>query len=194
MVNIANAITLSRLPLLFVIVAFIYSEKPKYSSAALVIYVFAALTDWLDGFLARKLKITTSFGAYIDAVTDKIFMIGIYIALLEKEIVPHWTLFLTILILLREFLITALRAVAATRQTVISAESAGKFKTVVQMFSVFCLLAWNSLKKDFPDLLSEDDMNVLRYFGIFLYTIATVLTVTSGIKYLIKYNHVLVDL
>ena len=194
MVNIANAITLSRLPLLFLIVGFIYSEKPNYSSAALVVYVFAAFTDWLDGFLARRLKITTSFGAFIDATTDKILMIGLYIALLEKEIAPHWTLFLIILILLREFLITALRAVAATKQTVISAESAGKFKTVVQMFSVFCLLAWNSLRKDFPYLLSDDDMRILRYFGVFLYAIATLLTVTSGVKYLVKYSHVLVDL
>ena len=193
--NLANGITLSRLPLLFIIVGFLYARKMKHSATiATILFFFAAWTDWLDGFLARRMKQTSSLGAFADAVTDKIFMIGIFITMLLLHIVPHWTLFFIILILLREFLITALRAVAATKSIVIAAEKAGKLKTVIQMVSTMALLIWFTLKKDYPKLLDEDYMDVLHYIGIGLFVIATFMTATSGVQYIIKYRAVLADL
>ena len=192
--NIANAITLSRLPLLFIIVGFLYSEKKNSASIGFILFTFAAWTDWLDGFLARKYKITSSLGAFIDAVTDKIFMIGTFITMLLINIVPHWSLFLIILILLREFLITALRAVAATQQVVIKAESAGKFKTILQMSSTILLLLWFAIKKDFSSLLNDYYLKILYFIGIITFTIATIMTATSGVQYVFKYRHVLIGL
>jgi len=192
--NIANAITLSRIPLLFIIVGLLYSEKKYSGSIGFCLFVFAAYTDWLDGHLARKYKITSSLGAFIDATTDKIFMIGTFITMLLLNIVPHWTLFLIILILLREFIITALRAVAATQKVVIAAEAAGKAKTVIQMVSSIVLLLWYSITKDYPGLFNEDYLKVFRYFGLVLFIVATGMTASSGIQYLIKYRSVLVGL
>ncbi|EAX98237.1 CDP-diacylglycerol--glycerol-3-phosphate 3-phosphatidyltransferase protein, putative [Trichomonas vaginalis G3] len=194
MVNIANAITLSRIPMLFMIVGFLYSKKPYSATIATIIFFFGAWTDWLDGYLARKLHICSSLGAFVDAVTDKIFMIGIFITMLLLNIVPHWTLFLIILILLREFLITALRAVAATRSVVIAAEKAGKIKTVIQMVSSITLLVWFTFIKDYPDFLSTQITDGLHIFGIILFAIATFMTAFSGVKYIIDYRAVLVDL
>ena len=193
--NLANAITLSRLPLLFIIVGFLYAQKTKYSATiATILFFIGAWTDWLDGFLARRMKKTSSLGAFADAVTDKIFMIGIFITMLLLNIVPHWTLFFIILILLREFLITALRAVAATKSIVIAAEKAGKLKTVIQMVSTITLLCWFTLQKDYPDFLDDDFMDVLHKIGIVLFCIATFMTAMSGVKYIIEYRSVLVDL
>ncbi|EAY22223.1 CDP-diacylglycerol--glycerol-3-phosphate 3-phosphatidyltransferase protein, putative [Trichomonas vaginalis G3] len=194
MVNIANAITLSRIPMLFMIVAFLYSKKPYSATIATIIFFFGAWTDWLDGYLARKLHICSSLGAFVDAVTDKIFMIGLFITMLLLNIVPHWTLFFIILILLREFLITALRAVAATRSIVIAAEKAGKIKTVIQMISSITLLIWFTLIKDYPDLVSSKILDYLHKLGIALFAIATFMTAFSGVKYIIDYRQVLADI
>ena len=192
--NIANAVTLSRLPLLFVIVGLLYSRHPNTATYATIVFFFGAWTDWLDGFLARRMKKVSSLGAFADAVTDKIFMIGIFITMLLLNIVPHWTLFFIILILLREFLITALRAVAATKQIVIAAEKAGKLKTVIQMVSTMILLIWFTLNKDYPDLVTEQFLNYLHKIGVVLFSIATFMTASSGVQYIIKYRNVLADL
>lgn len=192
--NIANAVTLSRIPLLFIIVALLYSRLNYTSTIALILFAIGAFTDWLDGYLARKLKLTSSLGAFIDAVTDKIFMIGIFITMLLLHVVPHWTLFLIIMILLREFLITALRAVAATKSVVISAESAGKIKTVIQMISTILLLVWYTIKIDYPTFITGEKLESIHTIGVILFIIATFMTAFSGVKYIIKYSSVLVDL
>jgi CDP-diacylglycerol--glycerol-3-phosphate 3-phosphatidyltransferase len=192
--NIANALTLSRLPLLFIIVSLLYSRRSYTATAAFILFLFGAFTDWLDGFLARRLKIASTLGAFIDAVTDKIFMIGTFITMLLLDIVPHWTLFLIIMILLREFLITALRAVAATKNIIISAESSGKTKTVIQMVSTISLLIWFTLKKDFPGIVNDSQLEILHTVGVILFIIATFMTAFSGVNYIIKYSNVLVDL
>ena len=114
--------------------------------------------------------------------------------MLLLNIVPHWTLFFIILILLREFLITALRAVAATRSIVIAAEKAGKIKTVIQMISSITLLIWFTLIKDYPDLVSSKILDYLHKLGIALFAIATFMTAFSGVKYIIDYRQVLADI
>lgn len=192
--NIPNAITLSRIPMLFVIVGLLYTTKAHTATIAWILFAFSAFTDWLDGFLARKLKTTSPLGAFIDAVVDKIFMIGIFITMLYNRIIPHWTIVLITLIVLREFLITAFRSVAATKNIVIAAELGGKLKTIVQMVSTFILLGWYAFRQDHPGIFSDEEMNKIQMFGLALFTFSTVMTIYSGASYLIRYKSVLSDL
>lgn len=87
--NLANCITLSRIPLLFVVTFFVSFHFPGGASIGLIIFVLTSLTDWLDGHLARKDNITSTLGAFIDALIDNIFMVGFFVTMVALDILPH---------------------------------------------------------------------------------------------------------
>ena len=127
--NLPNLLTLSRIPILFGVVGFLYLPFLGASSLAFVLFIIGALTDWADGYYARKQGLVSNFGKLMDALTDKVFMVGLFISLLVIGILPEWTLPLLLLILSREFLITGLRLVAASEGVVLAAEKSVKHKT-----------------------------------------------------------------
>jgi phosphatidylglycerophosphate synthase len=88
MESIPNWITASRFPLLFVIVSLLYFHSRWGASLAVVTYGFASWTDWLDGFIARRWKITSTLGAFMDALVDKIFTLGVFMTMLVLDILP----------------------------------------------------------------------------------------------------------
>ena len=188
--NIPNIISLLRIPFLFICVILLYSRYKWSSSLALVFYMISAVSDWLDGYLARKYQLTSKIGAFTDALTDKIFMLGIMVTMLSQHILPEWSLFLVLTIFLREFLITGLRAIAATRDIVIPAQKEGKMKTVCQMISIGLILLCNAFRTDFITVIPENITRYVYFLGIFLFTYATYLTVTSGIIYLKRFSQV----
>ena len=98
--NLPNLLTLSRIPILFGVVGFLYLPFAWASSLALVLFIIGALTDWADGYYARKQGLVSNFGKLMDALTDKVFMVGLFISLLVIGILPEWTLPLLLLILL----------------------------------------------------------------------------------------------
>ena len=98
---------------------------------ALGLFLFAALTDWLDGWLARKFGQVSEFGKFMDALADKVLTLGMFTSLLALGALPIWTLFPILLILSRELLITGLRLVAAGKGKTLAAEKIGKIKTVI---------------------------------------------------------------
>ncbi|MDR0742331.1 MAG: CDP-diacylglycerol--glycerol-3-phosphate 3-phosphatidyltransferase, partial [Puniceicoccales bacterium] len=151
--NLANWITLSRIPLLFVVAFFVYFHFIGSATVGFALFVFTSWTDWLDGHLARKYKITSTLGAFIDALIDKIFMVGMFIMMLALNILPHWTLFFVLLIVGREFLVTGIRLVAAKQNVVLAASREGKVKTVLQIVSTGFLLLWNAILLDFNWLI-----------------------------------------
>ncbi|TVP80624.1 MAG: CDP-diacylglycerol--glycerol-3-phosphate 3-phosphatidyltransferase [Puniceicoccaceae bacterium] len=185
--NLPNLLTLSRIPILFCIVGFLYAPFTGASTLAFVFFVIGALTDWADGYYARKQGLVSNFGKLMDALTDKVFMVGLFIALLAASILPPWTLPLLLLILSREFLITGLRLVAASSGVVLAAEKSGKHKTVSQIVAAILLLLAVVVRQDFPELLPTVIGDSLHWGGLVFFVIATILTVSSGAQYLIKY-------
>ena len=191
--NLANCITLSRIPLLFLIVLFLYISFPGSATLAIITFIFCGITDWLDGYLARKYHITSTLGTFMDALMDKIFMIGIMVTLLTLKIFPSWTLFLVLLVIGREFLITALRLVAATQNIVIAAHRSGKVKTVIQIVATGFMILWYALYQDFSWLLRPQWVTWVYWVGIVLFLYSTYLCVESGIFYVKKYSNLLND-
>ncbi len=185
--NLANLLTLSRIPILFGIVALLYLPFAGASSLAFVLFVIGALTDWADGYVARKQGLVSNFGKLMDALTDKVFMVGLYIALLAVGILPGWALPLLLLILTREFLITGLRLVAASSGIVLAAEKSGKHKTVSQIVAAILLLLAAAVRVDFPELFPAWVGDTLSGFGLASFVVATLLTVSSGTLYMVKY-------
>jgi CDP-diacylglycerol--glycerol-3-phosphate 3-phosphatidyltransferase len=187
-VNLPNLLTLSRIPILFGVVGFLYLPFSGASSLAFLLFIIGALTDWADGYYARKQGLVSNFGKLMDALTDKVFMVGLFISLLVIDnILPKWTLPLLLLILSREFLITGLRLVAASDGVVLAAEKSGKHKTVSQMVAAILLLSAVAVRADFSELLPLIVGDVLHWGGLSFFVIATLLTVSSGAQYMVKY-------
>ncbi|MBL6919104.1 MAG: CDP-diacylglycerol--glycerol-3-phosphate 3-phosphatidyltransferase [Puniceicoccaceae bacterium] len=185
--NLPNLLTLSRIPILFGVVGFLYLPFSGASSLAFVLFIIGALTDWADGYYARKQGLVSNFGKLMDALTDKVFMVGLFISLLVIGILPEWTLPLLLLILSREFLITGLRLVAASDGVVLAAEKSGKHKTVSQMVAAILLLSAVAVRADFSERLPLIVGDVLHWGGLSFFVIATLLTVSSGAQYMVKY-------
>lgn len=185
--NIPNLVTLSRIPLMFLIAGFLYIPVTGMATVAFVLFIVAAWSDWLDGYLARCYGLVSDFGILMDALTDKILMVGMLIALLALSILPGWALFAVLLILSREFVITGLRLVAASKGKVLAAERGGKWKTVFQMTAVIVLLLWWAIVKDFGVDPGSGFATFLEWAGLVVFVVATVQTVLSGAQYLAKY-------
>ena len=185
--NLPNLLTLSRIPILFGIVGLLYLPFTGASTLAFVLFVVGALTDWADGYVARKQGLVSNFGKLMDALTDKVFMVGLFISLLALGVLPGWCLPLLLLILSREFLITGLRLVAASSGIVLAAEKSGKHKTVSQIVAAILLLLALAVHTDFSELLPLWVGGNLHLGGLIFFVIATILTVSSGTQYLVKY-------
>jgi CDP-diacylglycerol--glycerol-3-phosphate 3-phosphatidyltransferase len=170
-----------------------YFDFPGSASLSIILFIFSGTTDWLDGYLARKYKIISTLGTFMDALTDKIFMIGIMVTLLALRILPLWTLFLILLIIGREFLVTTLRLVAATKNVVISANMSGKVKTVLQIVATGVMIIWFALTRDFGRWLKPSYISWIYYGGFVLFLISTYLTISSGILYVIQNKVLLHD-
>lgn len=190
--NLPNLLTLSRIPIIFGVVALLYLPMTGASTMAFILFVIGAITDWADGYVARKQGLVSNFGKLMDALTDKVFMVGLFITMVVLGELPGlWSLFLLLLILSREFLITGLRLVAASSGIILAAEKSGKHKTVSQIMSAILLLLAIAIRKDFPNLFPEifgySFDAILHWAGVLFFVLAAVLTVSSGTVYMIKY-------
>ena len=193
--NLPNLLTLSRIPLMVIVVALLHpwngQPLPWAWTIALVMFLFGALTDWLDGWLARKMGQVSDFGKFMDALVDKIFTMGTFVSLLALGVVGLWALFPILLILAREFLITGLRLVAAAQGKTLAAEKAGKVKTVMQITSICLFLAHGAIENDLCKLKSWSGLcdwaDIINQFAQVSLILACFLTVYSGCNYLFKY-------
>ncbi len=179
--NIANKITVSRIVVtfVFVILATINSEPCRI--AAWAAGLFAAISDVVDGYLARKYQLITDFGKLMDPLADKIFMTAAFLVLVENNVVPGWVV---ITILAREFAVTGLRSIATQKGEVISAAMGGKIKTFVQFIyialgGIVWILYGN---KGLSGLSNEFLINAIHVLMI----ITVVITVYTGYDYFMK--------
>ena len=195
--NLPNLVTLTRVPMVFLIMVLIWIGVPWASSVALVLYILAGVTDWLDGYLARRYQMISTFGKFMDSLTDKIFVLGMLIALIgiPDSPMPPWTTFLVVIILAREFMVTGLRMVAMSKGTVLAAERAGKVKMVLQLVSTGFFILALVVRIDFAPFLSAEWTQRLyvwvQWIGSILLILTTFLTIQSGIHYLRSYGYLL---
>ncbi|AWT59755.1 MAG: CDP-diacylglycerol--glycerol-3-phosphate 3-phosphatidyltransferase [Candidatus Moanabacter tarae] len=197
LVNLPNLITLSRIPLLFVISALLYAEWIGAPSIAFFLFVFAGVTDWIDGYIARKFNMISNFGKLMDALADKIIIVGMFVTLLAVQMLPKWSIGFVLLILCREFLVTGLRLVAAGNGVVLAAEKRGKQKTIMQIICISVILAVPSIREDFSYLTGFSVgwfADLLQELGIAFFVLVSLFTIYSGLVYLKKYWTVVFEL
>jgi CDP-diacylglycerol--glycerol-3-phosphate 3-phosphatidyltransferase len=184
--NLPNTITLSRIPMMFIIVGLMFCAWPGAATLAFALFVAAALGDWLDGHLARTRGLTSNFGKLMDAMADKIMVMGIVIALVEKREIP---LVLALVTLCREFLITGMRMVAATKGVVVAADGGGKTKTVTLLVALGFFLGKPMLLLDGASFFHWDASGAAGNFiliGVVVFAAGTVLSVWSGYRYIAR--------
>jgi CDP-diacylglycerol--glycerol-3-phosphate 3-phosphatidyltransferase len=114
---------------------------------AVVIFLVAATTDWLDGYLARKRGEVTTLGALLDPIADKLLTVSAFISLVELKLAPAW---MVVVIVGREFIVSGVRSIAASRGNVISASAWGKGKTASQVVAIALLILTNTLERWLP--------------------------------------------
>ena len=168
--NLPNQLTMLRILMIPVFVILLMNEMPY---AAGVLFIAASLTDALDGHIARSRGLITNFGKIMDPLADKLLVASALICLVDLGQVPGW---MVIVILGREFLITGLRSVAAGEGIIIAAGTSGKVKTVLQMIAISVILLQNwpfSLFTEVP-------------VGTILLWLAVLVTIYSGIEYVVK--------
>ena len=142
MFNLANIVTLIRVALVPLVVLLFFAEFTGHHLWAAAIFTAASISDWLDGYLARKLNQTSEFGAFLDPVADKL-LVALTLILLVADYATAWFILPVSLIIGREILISALREWMAGRghRDVVAVAFAGKVKTTVQMIAIIILLA-----------------------------------------------------
>lgn len=175
--NLANKITVFRVILVPIFLIILYSNISYNEYIATLIFIIAALTDTLDGYIARSRNLVTNFGKFFDPLADKILVSSALIYLVEVGKVPAWVV---ILIISREFAITGFRTVAASEGITIAASPLGKFKTITQLIAIPLLLLDNFF---FESINIPVDM-IMLYIALFF-------TVFSGIDYVYRNKSVL---
>jgi CDP-diacylglycerol--glycerol-3-phosphate 3-phosphatidyltransferase len=167
--NLPTVLTLSRIVLIPVFIFIVY-QHPVFGA---IIFGIASLTDFLDGYLARRSGEITKFGIILDPIADKFLVISALIVLVDMERLAAW---IAIIIIVREFLVTGLRVVALSKDIIIPAEMGGKIKTTTQIAAIVCLiLMGNIFDIDLYDV------------GVLLIWVALVLSIISGVQYTVSF-------
>ena len=197
--NLPNKISLTRICMIPVFVALFFLDGvlPYNYAIAAAIFLIAACTDFIDGYIARSRGLVTNLGKFLDPIADKVLVATAMILLLtmkdslfvklgaaENATYIATTIAISV-ILARELIISAFRQIAAANGVVMAAEKLGKYKTTFQDAAIFVML----VAADFSGTFG----NILSYVGFGLFFVATVLTVWSGISYIIKNKKVLKD-
>lgn len=179
--NLPNKLTLFRVILIPFFVCFLLAPETYFGGCgnyiAVGIFIVASITDFLDGYLARKNNLVTNFGKFMDPLADKLLVCSAMICLIELDLIPSWVV---IIIIAREFIISGFRLIASDNGVVIAASYWGKFKTTFQMLMVIVLML--QIPHPFFDVL-----------GQILIWVSLALTVISLIDYIVKNKDVLKD-
>jgi CDP-diacylglycerol---glycerol-3-phosphate 3-phosphatidyltransferase len=179
--NWANRLTLSRLVLTVLFVAALSSSWPYARTTALVAFLIAGLTDFVDGEVARRYGIVTNFGKLMDPLVDKIMMAAAFISLVPLKAVPAWA---ATTVVARDFLITGLRLMASTKGQILPAERLGKQKTSWQVITIIFFLGLLSASElQYANEKSTWWFRAWNEAGPILVWITIALTVYSGLGY-----------
>jgi CDP-diacylglycerol--glycerol-3-phosphate 3-phosphatidyltransferase len=174
MFNLPNLLSLSRILLVPLLVAILLTKFDGKEFVGLGVFWLASLTDFLDGFLARRRQEVTRLGQLLDPAADKILTSAAFISLVEMNLAPAW---MVVVIIAREFAVTTLRTVAASDRLVIAAGASGKVKTVSQVVAISLLIIYNQL----------GEFSHLAPISLWVATLASLI---SGLEYFIRYARV----
>ena len=195
--NLPNKISLTRILMIpfFLLAFFLEGVLPYNYLIASIIFAVAACTDFVDGYIARSRNLVTNIGKFLDAIADKVLIAAAMIVVLTMkdtlftvfgkfaDVAYIVTCIGICVILAREFLVSAFRQIAAANGIVIAAEKLGKYKAACQDFALFFMI----FAVDFAGTFGL----VMAYIGFGLFAVAIVLTVLSGIGYIVKNKQVL---
>lgn len=169
--NLPNKLTLLRIILVPVFVVVLYLGFPYNNLVALAIFILASLTDLLDGKIARKYHLVTDFGKFMDPIADKLLVTAALLVFVDWHRMPAWV---AIVVIAREFIVSALRLVAASNGRVIAAGWSGKVKTASTMVCICVML-----------------LGLPEVVDVICSAIILVTTAYSGVEYLVKNRDVL---
>ena len=186
--NLANKLTMLRIFLVPLFLIFIAVKDIPYGTfIATFIFIVAALTDQLDGYIARSRNQITTFGKFMDPLADKLLVTAALISLVELQLIPAWA---TVIIISREFAVSGLRTIAASEGKVIAASMWGKAKTVTQIIAIIALLIKINISssKYLISLIENNEIVevFINYGSKFLLFLAIVMTIISGYDYFKK--------
>ncbi|HKV11764.1 MAG TPA: CDP-diacylglycerol--glycerol-3-phosphate 3-phosphatidyltransferase [Thermoanaerobaculia bacterium] len=178
MINIPNLLSIFRILLVPPLVVVLLTKFDGKEWWGLGLFLLAAVMDFLDGFLARKRKEVTRLGTLLDPAADKILVSAAFISLVEllPRVVPSW---MVVIIVAREFAVTALRSFAAAESLVIPAGISGKIKTTVQIISISLLIIYSQLGE-------------FRHLAPISLWVTVAITAYSGIEYFVRFGKILV--
>lgn len=185
--NLPNILTMTRIAAIPLLAILLMSPSRPAGFWAAAVFSLASVTDWLDGYLARRMGIVTIFGKFLDPIADKLIVMAALIMILPFGRVPAW---MVLVILGREIIITGLRGIASSEGIVIQASNLGKFKTIFQLVAIIGLL----LHYDYNWLFGIEHQLVhvnMHNVGMFFLWIATLLTVWSGVDYLARFIRII---
>ncbi|WP_456095701.1 CDP-diacylglycerol--glycerol-3-phosphate 3-phosphatidyltransferase [Peptostreptococcus sp.] len=177
--NLPNKLTVFRICMVPLFMLFIYLPIPGKYLISLIIFALAAITDALDGKIARKYNLVTDFGKFMDPLADKLLVIAALTCMIKPGLVPAW---IVVVIVARELAVSIMRAIAAADGKVIAAGNSGKLKTVTQMLAIVFLL-----------LGAYTDASIILKIGTILIYIAAILTLYSGYEYFSKNKELFED-
>ena len=188
--NLPNKLTILRLLMIPVFVAIFYLTMIPYNYLiSAVVFLLAAFTDFLDGYIARKYNLVTNLGKFLDPIADKVLVSTALIIMLlpftGTVILPFYMAIAVAIIIARELIVSGFRIIAASKGTVLAADKLGKIKTFIQDVAIVVLLVGASVM---PGLYS-----VVNIVGLALLGLATLLTIISGTECIVKNRKVLKD-
>lgn len=169
--NAANKLTMVRIILIPVLLVVLYIDFPGSNYAGMVVFIIASATDLADGYIARSRGLVTNFGKFMDPLADKVLVFSAMLWFVEQGAIPAWVV---LIVVIREFMVTALRLVAIDNGRVVAAAVSGKIKTAATMFCLTVMF-----------------LPLLPWMLIICVAAITVTTLVSGIEYFVRNRDVL---
>ncbi len=191
--HLPNIITFTRIIVLILLVWLVLQSWTGAASLAFFCILYGSISDFLDGYIARKYNFITNFGKIMDALVDKVMTLGAFALLLWMGLIPpFWPMLIVVVaIAVREVGITLMRFVAARRNVVLAAEKAGKRKTIWQVTGICVLFAVPMFERDWQAWFGWDLTTWIDYVwinGYIYFILAAWLTISSGLTYFGKYG------
>ncbi|MDR0288807.1 MAG: CDP-diacylglycerol--glycerol-3-phosphate 3-phosphatidyltransferase [Rickettsiales bacterium] len=169
--NLPNLLTISRALAVPAIILSFYIENKYANLITISIFIFACITDFFDGYLARAWKVQSKFGRLFDPIADKLIVVSTIMMLVYKHKINDYTIIPSVIIVCREILVSGLREFLIATNVSLPVSKAGKIKTFLQMLAVVALIM--------------DDYEITQYIGAICLWVAAIITMWSGYNYVI---------
>ena len=190
--NLPNKLTISRIALTVIFLFFLFAHGPAYKILALFTFIIAALTDFLDGYIAKKYNLISDFGRLMDPIADKVLTLSAFLAFVEMSLIPAW---MVVIIILREFVVTGMRLLALQKHKVIEATLAGKHKTVSQITAIFIILIFIILREfgESLEFWTPKAENCFEAAILLLMSLTVIFTLISGTSFFIRNRKIFIN-